>query len=179
MNTSRVQAAVDCKVRDLMQVDVVCLDTGTSIADAVRTFEEYRISGAPVTASDGTLVGVLSAFDIARSDHVDDGGIASERTRYYLSNPLEEEITDDVFGDEEIFAKEDYSAEILGRETVGDWMNPKVISIDPDASLRSACEMMANERIHRVVVTEEDRVIGIVSSFDVVRWIAEESAGNE
>ncbi|MCP3918498.1 MAG: CBS domain-containing protein [bacterium] len=161
-----------CKARDLMQTDVVCLTTTTSIPEAVRMLEEYRISGAPVLTPGGELAGVMTAFDIARSSHVDEGGIASQRNHYYLVDPIDEELRDERTGDEAFFAKDDYSDGVMGSETVGDWMNPSVISVGLDAQLSDVCKTMATERIHRVLVVDDGRVKGILSSLDIVRFLA-------
>lgn len=160
------------KARDVMQRDVITLSVHAPISEVVSTFEEYHITGAPVVDAAGRAVGVLSVADIAREDHVQGGRLESERYEYYLSNPLEEERDDMISGDEDIFAKKDYSGELLGEQRVEDWMTPRVISVDPDADLKSVCELMAKESIHRVLVTEEDSVLGIVSTFDVVRFLA-------
>ena len=162
----------DVKAKDLMQKDLVTLSTNDTIASAVKTLEEYHITGAPVVDSGGRLVGVLSVADIARGDHVQGGRLVSERHQYYLSNPLEEEVEDRLFGDEEILDKDDYSDSALDEQRVEDWMTPKVISVDPEASLLKICRLMTKESIHRVLVTEESTVLGLVSTFDVVRYLA-------
>ncbi len=161
------------KARDVMQTDVVTLPADAPISEAIRTLEEYHITGAPVVDAVGRAIGVLSVADIARGDHIQAGRLASDRHEYYLANPLEEELDDMRFGDEEIFAKDDYSGEVAGEQRVEDWMTPRVISVDPDSSLKVVCEIMAKESIHRVLVTEEDNVLGILSTFDIVRYLAE------
>ena len=60
-------------------------------------------------------------------------------------------------------------------DRVGDWMSPRVISVDPEATLFDVCRRMVDERIHRVLVTEESSLLGIITSMDVVRAVAEES----
>ena len=63
---------------------------------------------------------------------------------------------------------------MLGQETVRNWMSPKVIGVAPDASLREVCQTMASDGVHRVLVVEGRRLLGIVTSFDVVRLLAKE-----
>ena len=160
------------RARELMQRDVVTLSAGTTIGDAIRTLEICRISGAPVLDAGGRAIGVFSGADIARGDHVRSGRLESERWQYYFANPLEESRDDRVSGDEEIFAKTDYSDAVLGEKRVEDWMSEKVISVDPDAELPEVCRVMRDENIHRVLVTEENAVLGIISTFDIVRHLA-------
>ncbi len=158
---------------EIMQKDVVTLDSQLPISEAVKVFEDYHITGAPVVDGTGRALGVLSLMDIARDDHVQHGRIQNERHEYYMSNPLEEELDDALFGDEEIFAKEGFSSSVVGEQRVEDWMTPKVISVDPSTDLQKVCELMATENIHRVLVTEESSVLGILSTFDIVRFLAD------
>lgn len=158
--------------RQVMHSEIVALSTEDPVSAAVKAFEEYHITGAPVVDAAGSFVGVLSVADIARSDHVRSGQIASERYEYYLANPLEEQVDDRLFGDEEILAKADYSDAIAGEHRVGDWMTPKLITCDPDDNLVKLCRVMTEEEVHRVLLTEENQVLGIVSAFDIVKYIA-------
>jgi CBS domain-containing protein len=172
MNQSDLESLRTVRAEDVMQREVVSLPASTPISEAIRTFEEYHITGAPVIDGAGRAVGVLSVADIARGDHVRAGRLESERWDYYLASPLEEERDDLLSGDEYIFDKQDFSDETLGEQRAEDWMTPRVVSVDPSLDLPSLCKLMANEGIHRVLVTEEDSLIGIVSTFDVVRHLA-------
>ena len=167
-------ALKNVKASDLMKREVLTLNSSAPIKEAIETFEEYRISGAPVVDDSGRLVGVLSAFDIARSDHVEGDRLQVERDEYYLSNPLGEEREEAPWDDEQFYGKEDYSSALLGRETVGDWMTPKLISVTPDASIRDVCDRMTTEGIHRLLVRDNENLVGIISTFDVVRFLAKE-----
>lgn len=158
VDETRVRAA------DIMQTDVVKLHCNAPIDDAVETFEEYSISGAPVVDDAENIVGVLSASDIVRTDHVHHEAI--ETGSYYRADPLEED------DDSVSFGREDYDPEILDRKTVADWMTPKVISVPPDASLAEVCGAMAREGIHRVFVVDDGRLAGVISSLDVVKYLA-------
>jgi CBS domain-containing protein len=156
----------ETRARDLMQKKVVTLASDTPVEAAIRTLEECNISGAPVVDPLDNLVGVLSRQDVVRAAHVRDDRMGSARGEYYLMDPLEDY-------DEEFFSKEDYSPEVLGREVVRDWMNPEIISVEPDAGLAEVCRCMVSRNIHRVLVVEDDALKGIVSTFDVVRYLAQ------
>ncbi len=151
--------------RNVMQAEVVKLHCDTSITSAVETLEEYAISGAPVVDDADNLIGVISRSDIARTEHIADDGIDVQATRYYRLDPLDDE------GDT-VFSRDDYDPELLDRQTVGDWMTPRIISVAPDASLTDVCGIMVKEGIHRVFVVDDGRLIGVISSFDVVKHLA-------
>ena len=62
---------------------------------------------------------------------------------------------------------------IKGEPTVGDLMNPDVLAVYAEDPALAAAVGMAQRNIHRVVVLdEEQKLIGIVSSMDIVRAVA-------
>ena len=52
-------------------------------------------------------------------------------------------------------------------------MNSPVLTLSPDADAAEAARTMREQACHHVVVTRDERVVGIVSSFDLLRLIAE------
>jgi CBS-domain-containing membrane protein len=62
---------------------------------------------------------------------------------------------------------------IHGEATVGDLMNPDVISLYAEDPAMAAVDEMAKRDIHRIVVLDsESRLAGIVTPMDVVRALA-------
>jgi CBS domain-containing protein len=62
-----------------------------------------------------------------------------------------------------------------GGELVRDIMMPIAFTLPESASLSHAAALMAYESIHRIpVVAMDGEVIGLVSSLDIVRWVAEQ-----
>ncbi len=160
------------KSADLMRKDVVTLAPDDTIERALELFEEHRIGGAPVVDSLDNLVGVLTLSDITRAERLSDGRIGLRRRSYEMSEPVGDELVDELDPGEIFFVKEDYSAELLKPDLVGDWMLQAVISVTPDTALEDACQVMLEEHIHRVFVADQGKLRGVISSFDVVRHIA-------
>lgn len=52
------------KVRDYMSTRLVTVQAETNVVEAMRTFLDHNISGAPVVDADGRLVGMLSEVDL-------------------------------------------------------------------------------------------------------------------
>ncbi len=50
--------------------------------------------------------------------------------------------------------------------------SPTVITISPTASIEAAARKMLDEHVHHLVVIESDTLVGILSSFDFVRVVA-------
>jgi CBS domain-containing protein len=54
---------------------------------------------------------------------------------------------------------------------VSDIMTPMIFRVDRDTSLQEIAETMLKGRIHRVFVTEDDRLTGIVTALDMLQVI--------
>lgn len=152
------------KARDVMSTEVATLSPDDSIETAMALFDDAGISGAPVMGPDRSLIGVLSRSDVARSEHID-GDRIGERGRG-------RERSEDFDAEQVVYGAEDYSPEVLGRTRVADWMTPSVVTVAPDESLQAVCRKMSEGALHRVFVTERGQLVGVVSSLDVVRWVA-------
>ena len=57
--------------------------------------------------------------------------------------------------------------------TIGEIMTAPLATIDASASLIDAARKMVEKRVKRLVVTEHDKIIGIISQTDVVQHVAD------
>ncbi len=162
------------RAEDLMQTEVITLQVGAPISEAVQTFEECGIKGAPVVDVAGNPVGVITASDIARTGHLQEDRITERRGDYYLIDAADELGVDGSRRSEEFLGKDGYSDEITGVETIGDWMTSHVISVAPEATIGDVCRTMSTEGIHRVMVIRSSKILGVISSLDIVRHVAKE-----
>lgn len=55
---------------------------------------------------------------------------------------------------------------------VADVMLPLAITLEEHATVAHAASMMAAEDLHHVMITSERRLIGVVSTMDITRWLA-------
>jgi CBS domain-containing protein len=149
--------------REIMQSDVVLLEALAPLREALETLEEYSIHGAPVVNEAGELVGVFSDTDLVRRDATHEEGTPAPHTYF---------VEENLANDEDFYSRDDDSALLLDREIVADWMTPKVITMTPNESVGAACRVMSRERIHRVFVVENDRVVGVISALDIVDFLA-------
>jgi CBS domain-containing protein len=51
-------------------------------------------------------------------------------------------------------------------------MTRGVVSLAPNDDVLAAAELMGRKHIHRVIVVEDDRLVGVVSALDVARAVA-------
>lgn len=174
MSTRDAKIGAEILAQDLMQTEVITLSETASIREAVQTFEECNIKGAPVVDGAGRPVGVITSSDIARTGHLADDRISERRGDYYMTDPDDDLGPDGSRRSEEFLGKEDYSPEVSGPDTVADWMTPNIVSVAPEATLIEVCKLMSTEGIHRVLVVRNSKVLGILSAMDIVRTIGDQ-----
>lgn len=160
--------------RDLMHTELIRLDADASLTSAVETLNDAGVSGAPVVDASERLVGVFTLRDAARGE-VEAGGSYGQRE---VSAPAVPDWDEDDLDEGEriervVSMRDDYGPGNTGVACVGDWMNPNVLSVTPDAELREVCRVMADERIHRVFVVEGRKLVGVISALDVVAHVAQ------
>ncbi len=75
---SAVDRLLTLKVKDAMTRHVVCVSRDQLLSEAADLFVAKGISGAPVIDSEGRCVGILSAIDYVKREHVLRGTGAEE-----------------------------------------------------------------------------------------------------
>lgn len=147
---------------DVMVRKVLTVHPDWSLETLLAFFADHSITGAPVAAEDGRPIGVVSLTDIARSGSLierRDGDVAHE----YYRNGSELYVSRDQV--------ERWAEENDPGVKVRDLMTPMVFTVDEDTTVNEIAETMITGRIHRVFVTEGKRIIGIVSSMDLLPLI--------
>src|SRR5690606_38414448 len=118
------------------------------------------------------LVGVVSHTDVLKRMMVEQS-VGEIVTDFYsdFSWPDEKHSTATPDRIEEIggFVGERY--ETL---TVRDVMNPKIVSVQTDTPLAEVASTMLKKQLHRMLVTRDGAVVGIVTTTDFLRAIAEQ-----
>jgi CBS domain-containing protein len=146
---------------DIMNPDVLTVRRGMTVRELATFLAENDISGVPVLDERERLVGVVSVTDIASLDRppVDSGG-----PHHYYLRTFETKLGLGELQDLGLDAHD-----LL----VGDIMTPAVFTVDPDTPVSSIAQTMLDEHIHRVMVTRGHRVLGIISSLDLLRILAD------
>ncbi len=81
-----------------------------------------------------------------------------------------------------IFTERDYLRRIVlenrtSKTTrVEEVMSPKLVCVDPDRSVEDCLAIVTQERIRHLPVLEEERLVGIVSIGDLVKFLSKERA---
>ncbi|ATZ60794.2 MAG: CBS domain-containing protein [Methanosarcinales archaeon Met12] len=148
------------KVKDIMNKKVVTCVPGDVVSDVVKKLKKHNISGMPVVEG-GKVVGVITERDI----------LGLLRTPEYskdlwLPSPLElievpiRELVD--------WTKTKKALEDMGDRPVARVMSRCLYVISPEEGIEKAAEMMTKHRVNRLPVTEDDRLVGIVTRGDII-----------
>jgi CBS domain-containing protein len=139
-------------VSDVMTRNVISIAPDATVEDAVKLMLARGISGLFVVDAAGDLVGIVTEGDLLRRDE-----IGTERHRPWwlrlLASPARQAA--DFFHSH-------------GRH-VRDVMTDQVLTVADDQPLEVVVATMEKNRIKRVPVTRDGRVIGVVSRSDLLR----------
>ena len=75
----------------------------------------------------------------------------------------------------EKWARPERAAEIYAnarRNTVRDVMSHEFVCVDTNASVGYITQLMVERNLHRVLVTRNDRLVGIITRIDLIRMLA-------
>jgi len=59
------------------------------------------------------------------------------------------------------------------RVTAGEIMMPLAITLDHNATVAHAASLMASEDMHHVMIVRDRQLLGVVSTMDIARWLAD------
>ena len=137
------------KVSDVMTRSIVELSASQGMYEAAAVFATHGVSSAPVVDEQGRCVGILSAADFLRRNC---GGDSQDIESHVLTqknseSPLQLVSTGDF---------------------VGAYMTDAVQSVEPGQPLLNAARIMCVGHLHHLPVIEVHRLVGLISTMDVI-----------
>jgi uncharacterized protein (DUF302 family)/CBS domain-containing protein len=148
--------------KDIMNPEVIKVREEMPVKELASLFTSQAISGAPVENSDGALVGVVSVTDIVRATSMGGGEILSTNEPNFYVRGWEEEVSLDELG--ELHLEEEGLL-------VKDIMTPSVFAVEHDAPIHHVAASMMESHLHRLLVVENDAVVGIISTSDMLQLL--------
>jgi CBS domain-containing protein len=152
---------MDLIASQVMRRSITTVPKSLPLPSLERKFVELRVSGFPVVDRE-ELVGVVSRSDLIRYLSAEQQ-VATQTSDFYR----------DSEGFHELVLNGAQSAERLGQRmqelTVADVMHHQIYAVPADQTLRAVAETMVDNDIHRVLVTREGRLLGLISTMDFVR----------
>lgn len=152
--SAAVKSFLALTAADVMTAPVVTIPQETSLREAAGMLHRLHISGAPVVDHEGRCVGVLSSTDFVSSALEGQTPPAVVKTHFIA--PWGELV----------------DIEQTGAGEISRYMTASPVMVPPHTPLGVIAQKMVDAHIHRVLVVDYNRPIGIVTSTDVLAAIA-------
>ena len=153
-------------VTECMTAEVVTATPPMTLKQVDQTLLKNGITGMPVVDG-GNLVGVVSQADIVRAIYDEQRQAQRIQNIYQSPYPIPISAIEKISGDTRRIL------EHIVTTTVEEVMSPVPVSVEIDTPVDVVTRLMVTERIHRVLVTDRERLAGIVSSLDLVNSMVE------
>jgi CBS domain-containing protein len=158
-------AMINARARDVMNDQILTVTEEMTVHELATFLVDHEISGAPVEDAEGRLIGVVSLTDLARI--AADGGNVEVTEGHPFFEDLDDQQAIDLEDLEELHIEQE------GLK-VGEIMTPTVFAVEADAPVSHVARSMLDGHLHRLLVIEGEKVIGIVSTSDLLRLLAGE-----
>jgi CBS domain-containing protein len=140
-----------------MNPNVVCARPDMTIAEVAELLAKRRVGGAPVVDDSGSVLGVITQNDIVRH--------GAQHLTVAQAGRFESDVED--------YRDLGQLPANLSSTPVEKVMSTPVYSVSRDSSVAIAANVMRERHIHRVVVTEGGRLVGMLSALDLMRVVEE------
>lgn len=150
--------------REIMNKKVITFFPNDSIFNVAKIFSKKDISGAPVMEK-GKMIGMITLADIIRFI---DLKLSNLPTMYVpgLTSLLLMFIQMEKINI-------DFKSEMkkITHTKIRDVMRTKIITVKPEATILEVAEIMDKNNMHRVLVIENNKLVGIIARSDVIKGL--------
>ena len=143
------------RAADVMVTNVITVTPETSVQEVAGILLTNRISGVPVVATDGRMVGIVSEGDLI---HRVEAGTGRRRS-WWLA----------ILTGRDLLAGE-YVREHSRK--VADVMTREVVTATPETPLREIAKILEKNGIKRVPIVKDGKIVGIVSRANLLQALA-------
>ena len=146
------------RVRDFMSRDLVTINAGDTIHEALTLMTENRVSALPVVDRRNHCVGIISTSDLVdMTRDLDD-----DLYQLDLVDPTSRRFLLDKLGHS------------VGTEPIESFMSETVATVSAETAIGKAAQEMLRNRVHRLpVVDHHDQLVGIISTMDILAEFAD------
>jgi CBS domain-containing protein len=145
----------DMKAADVMVSNVITVDPDASVQEVAQLLLRHRISAVPVVGSKGEILGIVSEGDLINRPESE----TERRNPWWL---------------DALASNEGLAAEYVKyhSQNVTDVMTHDVITATPDTPVAEVAALLEKNRIKRVPIVENGRLVGIVSRANLLQGLA-------
>ncbi|EMP57165.1 hypothetical protein MSNKSG1_01043 [Marinobacter santoriniensis NKSG1] len=145
---------------EIMTPSVKAVPQNWTMERLARFLTDNEITGSPVTDDQGEIVGIATLKDITE----------------FRWNASRSRPDDHLTSEEAAEARRLRMAifEEMGKVPVEvrDIMTPIVLSVDEQTPVRDIADIMMREHLHRIFVTKDARITGIITTYDMLKLIS-------
>lgn len=131
-------------VGERMTMNPFTVSEDATVDDALHTMRERKVRRLPVVDASGRMVGIVSDKDLLLAAPSPAASLSVYEMHYLLS-----------------------------KLTVKRVMSSPVITVDPDTPLEEAARIMADNKIGGLPVSEDGRLVGIITETDIFKILLE------
>lgn len=145
---------------DIMTPSVKAVPQSWTMQQLARFLTDHEITGSPVCDEDERIIGIVTLKDVA------------EFHWNQVSPENEQRLTDE--DRKEIRRLRHFLFEGLAQMPVEvrDIMTPMVMAVDEHTAVRDVANTMMEKHLHRIFVQRDKDIIGIITTYDMLRIIA-------
>lgn len=129
-------------VKSHMTSPVISISSDTNLSEAHKAMADNKVRRLPIVEN-GKLVGIVSLNDVLEAKPSAASSLSVWELNYLVANLK-----------------------------IKDIMCANVFSISPDATVGEAAKMMLEKKFSGIPVTENDKLIGIITESDIFRMLA-------
>lgn len=145
--------------KDIMNTEVITIKKDTSIEDIAKVLTDNHISGVPVVDDEERLIGIVTEGDLLHKETAPRlPGILSILGAFIYFKGV------DRF-------KSDF--EKLAATKASEIMTKSVITVTEDTDIYEIAAIFVDKGVNRVPVVKNDKIIGIISRADIIKYLAE------
>lgn len=148
--------------KDIMTPHVKSVPETWTMQKFASFLSDNNISGSPVADKDGNLIGIATLKDIA-DFHLNS-----------VSTNFDAQLSDDERQEARRLRMMIFEGMAKLPVEVSDIMTPIIFSVDESSSIKQVAELMMKEHLHRVFVKNKNILTGIITTYDLLKVIAEE-----
>jgi CBS domain-containing protein len=137
-----------------MKSDILSVGESLTLPELSAFLAEHQITGAPVVDASGSFVGVVSVTDIAEAEAATADWEPGDRVAPGERGGLHVEG---------------------GGRQVRDIMTPTVYTVSEETPVSELARTMIAGRVHRLFVTRRGRIVGIVTSLDLLSLLCQKA----
>jgi predicted transcriptional regulator len=151
---------------EIMTPSIKAVPQSWTMDRLARFLTDNEITGSPVTDETGEIVGIATLKDITE----------------FRWNASRSESDARMTQEEEQEARRLRMAifEEMGKVPVEvrDIMTPIVLSVDEQTPVRDIADIMMREHLHRIFITKDEKITGIVTTYDMLKLISDQELTN-